>query len=371
MANGRFSSTSPTQRNAVVVIAVVVAGAALYWLRGLLTPFALAVFLTVMIQGMSEWFQRRLPRMPSWAAMPVAIGVVLLAFGISVYIVADNIAVFASRLYSYLPRLNAMIADVANLVGFEGATPTLTDLVRRIQPERFVGAGASAIQSFAGDALLVLVYLGFLLVSLRTFRRKLDSLFVQRSDREEAGEIFTRLKVGVEKYLWVQTITGLVIAFACWVVMVAVGLDQAVFWAFFIFLTGYIPVIGPAAGTILPATFALVQFQGYWPAIIILAATQAINFVIGNFVYPRMQGQSLNLDPLAQLLALAFWSLLWGLTGALLATPLLVMTMVLLAQFDGTRWIAVLISDNGQPLGEERGRRKQAERQPGASLTEA
>jgi len=363
MANGRAATTtSPTQRNAVVVIAVVIAGAALYWLRGLLTPFALAFFLLIMIEGMAEWFKRHVPGLPDWAAMPAAIGAVLLAFGLSVFIVADNIASFAGQLSSYLPRLNAMIADVAHLVGFEGATPTLNDLVNRLDPQRFIGVGASAIQQFAGDTLLVLIYLGFLLVSRRSFARKQDSLFLQAADRDEAVEIFSRIREGVEKYLWVQTVTGFIIAVACWLVMVAVGLEQAVFWAFFIFLTGYIPVIGPAAGTILPAVFALVQFQGYGPAIIVFGGTQAITFIVGNFIYPRMQGQSLNLDPLAVLLALAFWGLLWGLPGAFLATPLLVATMVLLAQFDGSRWIAVLISDNGQPLGEDRVRRRQAER---------
>ena len=368
MANGRFT-TSPTQRNAVVVIATVVAGAAIYWLRGILTPFALAFFLLIMIDGMARWLQRRIPRLKSWAAMPLALGLVLVAFGFSVFIVADNIASFAGQLNSYLPRLNAMIADVGSLFGFE-ARFTVAELIQRLQPERFIGAAATAVQEFAGDALLVLIYLGFMLASRRSFARKLDSLFVQQASREEAGEIFFRIREGVEKYLWVQTVTGLMISFGCWLVMTAVGLEQALFWAFFIFLTGYIPVVGAAVGTILPAVFALVQFQSYVPAAVVFAGTQSINFVVGNFIYPRMQGQSLNVDALALLLALAFWSALWGLTGAFLATPLLVTAMVLLAQFDGTRWIAVLISENGQPLGEERGRRKQVERSPPSAITE-
>jgi predicted PurR-regulated permease PerM len=71
--------------------------------------------------------------------------------------------------------------------------------------------------------------------------------------------------------------------------------------------------------------------------------------IIGNVVYPRMQGRSLNLDPVMILLSLAFWSGIWGLTGAFLSTPLTVMAMVILAQFDGSRWIAVILSADGDP----------------------
>jgi predicted PurR-regulated permease PerM len=71
--------------------------------------------------------------------------------------------------------------------------------------------------------------------------------------------------------------------------------------------------------------------------------------VIGNIVYPRMQGQSLNIDPVVVLLGLAFWGAVWGLAGAILSTPLTVAIMVILAQFDGTRWIAVILSSDGDP----------------------
>lgn len=363
----RGYAPSSTQRNAVVVIAVIAAGAALYWLRFLLTPFALAVFLLIMIDGMARAIRRRAPGMPDWAATPAAMGAVVAFFGLSVFIVADNIAAFVGQLNGYLPRLNAMIADVYRLTGGEGAAPTLDQLAARVDPQRFLGLGASAVQGFAGDAILVLIYLAFLLVSRRGFERKIDSLFLGAADRDEAADIFNRIRTGVERYLWVQTVTALLIAGGCYAIMLAVGLDQALFWAFFIFLATYIPVVGPTSGTILPALFALVQFPGYGQAIVIFAGTQAVNFVVGNIINPRMAGQSLNLDPLALLLGLAFWSLLWGITGAFLATPLLVMAMVLLAQFDGTRWIAVLMSQNGKPLGEERGRRQGAQRLPAPS----
>jgi hypothetical protein len=64
-----------------------------------------------------------------------------------------------------------------------------------------------------------------------------------------------------------------------------------------------------------------------------------------------MQGDSLNLDPIVVLLALAFWGVIWGVVGALLSTPLTVMAMAIFAEFKGTRPLAVLLSSDGKPYG--------------------
>ena len=74
-------------------------------------------------------------------------------------------------------------------------------------------------------------------------------------------------------------------------------------------------------------------------------------FSIGNFVQPRMMGDSLNLSALVVLLALAIWGVLWGIPGMFLSAPLTVLMMILFAQSDDTRWIAVLLSSDGNPEG--------------------
>ena len=346
------SPTSRTERNAMVVVAVIVAGAALYWLRGILTPFALAFFLLLMIDGLERLIVERGPKgMPGWAPLSVAIGLILLGFGLSVWVVAANIASFAADLQSYTPRLNAMIRDAAGAIGLD-TPPTLSELFRQANPQRYLGAVVASIQGLASDTVLILIYLAFLLASRRGFRMKARALFGSREERKEAGRIFDRIRDGAQGYLWVQTVTGLLIAVVCWLVMIAFGLEHALFWAFFIFLTGYIPIIGPAIGTLLPAVFALVQYDSYVPPLGIFLGCQAVNFFVGNVIYPRMQSRSLNLDPVVVLLALAFWSAMWGITGAFLSTPLTVVAMVLLAQFPGSRWMAILLSQNGHPEAE-------------------
>ena len=339
---------STVSRNALVILAVMAGGATLYWLAPILTPLALALFLAVMIDGLARVLQHRLPHVSKRAALPLAILLSIALFGGTAFFVAINARAFAAELLGYVPKLDALIAQGSHLIG-NRRTPTVMGIVRGLDAGKWLGLAARTLQDFASTALFVLVYLAFILASRRGWARKAIGLFPKRQERSEAVVAFLRIRDGVERYLFVQTITALMVAGLSWVAMTAVGLNDAFLWALLIFLAVYIPVAGGIFAGTAPPLFALVQFPGYSRAIILFIALQAIGMIIGNVVYPRMQGRSLNLDPVTVLLALAFWSAIWGVTGAFLSTPLTVMGMVILAQFDGTRWISVILSADGDP----------------------
>jgi predicted PurR-regulated permease PerM len=132
-------------------------------------------------------------------------------------------------------------------------------------------------------------------------------------------------------------------------VMLAVGLENAFFWTFVLFLLSFIPLIGVTVGSVAPALFALLQFETFWPALIIFGTIQVAATIIGNVVYPRMQAETQNISSLATLLSLAFWTFLWGLPGSFLAVPLTLMLMMVFANFPATRWVAVILSNDGDP----------------------
>ena len=344
------AAAAPDQvtRNALVILAVIATGAVLYWLADILTPLALALFLAVMMDGFARVLENRLPGVSRRAATPLAILLSVVIFGGAAYFVADNATSFAGQLVSYAPKLNGLIARIASLVGVD-VPPTLTDLIQRANPTSYLGQVARGLQDFLSNAIFVLIYLGFIIASRRGWERKMVSLFATREERQEAVAAFMRVRNGIEQYLWVQTVTGLMIAIAAWLVMFAVGLDNALFWAILIFIASYIPMVGGLIAVAAPPIFALLQFPTLWQAVALFVALQAITMFVGNVVLPRMQGRSLNIDPIALLLALAFWTVIWGLSGAFLSTPLTTMAMVILAQFGGTRWIAVLLSEDGNP----------------------
>jgi AI-2 transport protein TqsA len=342
------TAVDPVSRNALVILATIAGGVVLYLLSDILTPLALALFVAVMIDGFARVLQARLPGVGARAAVPLAVLLSVIIFGGAAFFIADNATSFAAQLITYTPKLNGLIARVAGMVGVD-VPPTVTQLIQQLDPASHLGQVARGLQSFASTAAFVLVYLGFILASRRGWERKAVNLFASREERQEAVAAFLRIRNGVEQYLWVQTVTGLMIAVASWLAMVAVGLDNALFWAILIFIASYIPLVGGIVAVALPPIFALVQFDGLWQALVLFGVLQAIGMFVGNVIQPRMQGRSLNMDPIVLLLALAFWSVLWGLPGAFLSTPLTTVMMVILVQFQGTRWIAVLLSADGDP----------------------
>jgi predicted PurR-regulated permease PerM len=281
----------------------------------------------------------------------VAVVLSIALFGGAVWVIGSNGTAFVGQLVAYQPKLNALMVEGARWIGMRNP-PTIDQLYRAFDPASHVGEFASRLQGFASEAAFVLIYLGFLSASRRGFKRKVVGMFPTHEERESALRIFGQIRDGVERYLWVQTVTGLMIAVGSGLVMLAVGLDNAVFWAFVIFLTSYIPIVGGFIGILLPPVFALVQFETWWQAATLFVVLNSIQFVVGNVVLPRMQGDSLNMDPVVILLSLAFWGAIWGVPGMFLSTPLTVAAMVILAQFPSTRMLAVMISANGAPHAE-------------------
>jgi predicted PurR-regulated permease PerM len=197
--------------------------------------------------------------------------------------------------------------------------------------------------------VFTLIFLAFLFPAASVMGEKLDQIFRGKGRREAARDVLARIRVSMERYLWVQTVMSLIITALTYITLVIIGLDNALFWSFLIFFLNYIPTIGSLAAVILTTAVALVQFPTLGPVVAVFAGVSVWQFVIGNFVQPRMTGDSLNLSAVVVLLALSIWGLVWGIVGAFLAAPLTVMIMIVLAQFPTTRWIAILLSADGKP----------------------
>jgi len=74
-----------------------------------------------------------------------------------------------------------------------------------------------------------------------------------------------------------------------------------------------------------------------------LAIPGGIHFV-ANLLEPKVVGDSLGLHPITIMMALVFWTMLWGPVGALLAAPMTAVIAILLERFDGSRPIALLLA---------------------------
>jgi AI-2 transport protein TqsA len=373
----------------VWIIATVAIGVVLAQGAKTLAPFALAIFIWLVMEGFARAIRKPFPNIPDWIAHLFAITVVVLSIIVFIGVVRGAIMEFAGKSKLYEEHINDIIKQVysmlrltdaqppvptevvavpdapvggappspANEALATGQPPTIGELFYSDTTMGFAQTAANSLSGLVGDIVLIFIYVAFLYVTSATFSRKLDRIFARPGDRDRARVIGAEIRRTMEQYLWVQTALSIITTSLTYVTLLIIGLDNALFWAVVIFVLNYIPTIGSIIATVLPAIFALVQpvWPAYMPndsllcALIVFLGISVWQFAIGNFVSPRMTSNSLNLSALVVLLSLAVWGALWGPAGMFLSAPLTVLVMIVLAQIPGARWIAVLMSADGNP----------------------
>lgn len=371
----------------VWIIATVAIGMVLNQGAKILAPFAMSIFVWLVMEGFARAIRRPFPHIPNWAAHAFAIAVVAISIIAFASILRGAIVEFTDRAGEYESRINSLIEQTYNTLGLSGGPPqapapaaatpsgpapahvvepppmqtgrppTLSELFYSDTTLGLAQAAANSVSGLIGDIVIIMIYVAFLYVTANSFRGKFDRIFSRQEDRDRAHLVGKDVRRTMEQYLWVQTALSIINTALTYVTLLALGLHNALFWAFVIFVLNYIPTIGSIVAGILPALFAFVQedWPAYmpqdelWCAVAVFFGVAVWQFLIGNFVGPRMMSNRLNLSALVVLLSLAVWGALWGLPGMFLSAPLTVLIMIVLAQIHGARWIAVLMSADGNP----------------------
>lgn len=334
---------------AQVITGTAAALALLYFLRSILIPVVIAFVLAILVDALVRAIVRRWPRGPGWAVV-AAVGVIIGGGAFcAIYVLAAGGAEIVATGPALLARLDGLVEQIGYAFGADEAVH-LSTIVGQVSVPSLAGEVLQQLQGVVSGLFLMLVYFAFMLSSRGRIAPKVRSLAAASSSN--TGKIragMSRIAADIETYVWVQTMTGLMLAGVSGALMLAVGLDNALFWTVILFLLSFIPIIGVTVGSVAPALFALLQFPTFWQAGLVFGGIQVAAFVVGNLIYPRMQADTQNIDPVATILALSFWGFLWGIPGAFLAVPLTLMLMMVCAQFESSRWVAVLLSNDGGP----------------------
>ncbi|WP_286744410.1 AI-2E family transporter, partial [Roseivirga sp. UBA1976] len=198
-----------------------------------------------------------------------------------------------------------------------------------------------------GNFALVIVYVVFFLIEENYLDQKLKNMFRKEGSRENVAVIFDRISNSINKYFTVKTEVSLLTGTISYLLLLALGVDFPVLWAFIIFVLNFIPYLGSLVATLLPAIFSIFQFASFWPFLYVFLIIEAVQIFVGNYVEPKLMGRTLNLSPLVVLIALSFWGSIWGILGMILSVPVISVIVIVSAQFKSTRGLAVLLSENG------------------------
>ena len=345
-----------------VILAVLAIIAALYLLRMILVPVAVALVLACMLSPMAAFFRRWFPFGPAGA---LALFLLLLMGGLYVAsLTAEGLLRATHTLPADIERLagqvSARISDLARdqpylraVLPEPGTIDRLGDTNSALLIEK-LSAGLSDFTIWVVQGFIVLVLVIFLLVESPMLTNKVIRFFAQTTGEvEKAGAMLTAVTRKIRDYLVARTLInlglGLVVAMGLWCLNVHFALILGLFAA----LTNFIPYIGQIIGGALPTAIAMGQTGSIGDALLVAAMYLAVVGIEGYVVTPLVMGRSLDLNGTTVLIACLFWGYLWGLIGLILAMPITVsLKLVFQTVPELNRWAELMSLDWQSPAPE-------------------
>jgi len=313
---------------------------ATYFAKDVLLPIVLGILISLTLSPIVRGLSR--------AGLPAAITSVLLVMSLGTLV--------GFMVYALSAPVSAMLSEVPN-AGFElkRKLRTLTESVEAVQNAseevekmaNSAGGSAEEVQrvvieqpgllnyavsslASAGASLAVAMVLSiFLLSSNDLFYSKIVRSFRRFEDKKRALRVIYDIERKVSRYLLTITVINAGLGLSIAAVLYLVGIPKFYVWGLFAFLLNFLPYIGAIAGTLLLGLYVLVTMDPLSTAVLATAAYFTCTTIEGQFVTPLVLGRRLEMNTVAVFITVVFWGWLWGIAGALMAVPFLVLIKVI------------------------------------------
>lgn len=313
-----------------------------------LVPLAVAIMIWYVINALSRSYARLLPKIdkPNWITTTAALISIGLFIFFSVDLVRGNINDVQAAAPNYKANFDVLASKILVQLNME-SWPNIKEVISGFEVAPMVTTLTATFKNIISDIFLVLFYVMFLMLEQGTFKKKIAQMFPDQDQQGSILSILSHAQEDIQTYLWIKTVTSSITGVISYFVLLLVGVDFAGFWAFTIFLLNFIPTVGSIIATLFPAVLALIQFETFTEFFIVLAGVGTVQLVVGSFLEPKMMGNTLNVSPLVVMLSLTLWGSIWGIAGMFLSVPITVIMLIIFAHFEKTRYLAVLLSGDG------------------------
>jgi predicted PurR-regulated permease PerM len=363
----KLERSANQSRLALQTLLFIVAIAALYFARDFLLPVILAFFIALTLRPAVRFLQKFV--VPPWLAATVF--VILLVFsGVMVgYLISGPISDWinqAPRLQqqftSKFAGISEIITKFSNLTDQiqNASTPAQGSSVQEVVvkqhlfPGLLVSMTSYPIQ-FAVTLAATLVIAIFLLASGDLFYEKLVRILPNLTARKKALHIVYDIESEISTYVLtlgaVNAFLGLVIAIS----FQALGMPSAYLWGMLIFIFNFVPYVGTLAGICLSGFMAIVSFDSVSYAMLLPLTYAGWALLESEIIRPQILGSRFEMNAVAILLFLAFWSWLWGIPGAAIAVPMLVTVKIFCNHVEGLAGLGEFLSRRAPDKSETAG----------------
>ena len=346
---------------ALLVIAV------LYLGQEVLIPFALSLLLTfVLAPAVQRLQQLHLPRLPA----VLITGVLSFALiGMIVWIIVTQTLGLAASLPGYKDNIQTKIRAMGQNhgLGFEKITGTIQELTkevykllppkldeRKLVPVEVVEPPDNILQILSaaliplvkplGKAAIVIIFVIFMLFKREDLKDRLfrlmgsGHLHMTMEALDDAGS-------RVSRYLLIQTFINGSMGIAVAAGLFLIGLPHALLWGFLCAVLRFIPYVGFLVAAGLPIALSIAVFNNWIPTVLVIALFVVLDLVTTNVIEPWLWGTRTGVSSFALIVAIVFWTSLWGPAGLLLSTPLTVCLVVIGKYVPQLQFLNILLGD--------------------------
>jgi predicted PurR-regulated permease PerM len=329
-------------------------GCVLYLARVVFIPLTFALMLSFLLSPAVTWLERR--RVPRSLGAAVVVTLLLGGGSFAGVELASPAADWIARSPGVLQTLERKVRPwrrpVKSVSELAQRVERITQVDERKSPQEvtlekpgILSTALDTVWAVAAGALVTLFALYFSLLTGDVLLARVISWVPDLSQRRTA-EVIVSIQQGMSRYL--RTVFSINFAVGCAVAiaMYVLGMPNPFLWGALAMIVNFVPYVGPFVGILTVGAVALASFNdttaALWPPLIYLGLAS----IEGNVITPLILGRTCELDPLVIFVWLLFWGWLWGIAGAIVAVPMLMLIKLMCERSQVLQPVAALISRN-------------------------
>ncbi|MBT61318.1 MAG: hypothetical protein CMA63_07200 [Euryarchaeota archaeon] len=333
---------------ASVAIVLLVSYLALIHLQPILMPLAIAILLYFMIKPPEQYIYRKVEN------RLVSYGTVILTGVLSVYFISVFLYENLSQFVDQVPQITSAFEEKreryasADLYGLEVIFSD-SDLISNVASpeniEAFVIAILGSLGGFFGIMTTVIIFLLFIVLEEHTIAQRFNAAFPESYNR--ARNIVNESTDSISAYVVSKVTCSAGQALVMTIIISPVGFNLPGWFLFGIlcFLLDFIPILGALFATIPPVLIGFIMLEPT-TALLMLAMLIGNQQVFGSFIEPTLSGSKIGISPFILLLTVMLFAQVWGIAGAIIGAPIVIIARLILDENERTRPIAMMMANN-------------------------
>lgn len=210
----------------------------------------------------------------------------------------------------------------------------------------YLWSGGVGLLGFGAQFVVVMFLVYFFLVTGDLYKRKVVKIAGPTlTQKKITVQILDDINLQIASFMRVQVLTSFIVAVATGLALWWFGVEQFVVWGLLAGIFNSIPYLGPVAVTGGLAVVAFMQFDDLWKTAYVCGAAFGITSLEGFLLTPMLMSRAAQMNPVAIFIGLLFWSWVWGVWGAVLAVPMLMMLKAICDHVEDLQPIGELLGE--------------------------